>query len=108
MFEYHIYQYQSLLAMKTLRHYAQRMLLLALLGMMLVQNLAFACPNCKDNFDLNTTNGGIGIAYGYTIYLMILLPVAIIITLVVKVKRRMDANDRTQFYREAGNNAAGV
>jgi|GEM_PF-3699558 len=94
--------------MKTLRHYAQRMLLLTLLGMMLMQNLAFACPNCKDNFDLNTTSGGIGIAYGYTIYLMILLPVAIIITLVVKVKRQMDANDKTQFYREAGNNAAGV
>lgn len=95
--------------MKTFRHNAQRFLFFVFfVGLMFVYNLALACPNCKDNFDLNTTNGGIGAAYGYTIYLMILLPVVIIITLVVKVKRQMDANDKTHFYREAGNNAPSV
>ncbi len=96
--------------MKTLHSIGRRISFFALLGTMLpfVQTVMLACPNCKDNFDLNTTSGGIGIAYGYTIYLMILMPVAIIITLVVKIKRQMDANDKTHLYREAGNNAAGV
>jgi hypothetical protein len=65
-----------------------------------------ACPNCKDNFDLNTTSGSIGAAYGYTIGFMILMPVVIIATLVIKVKRQMDANDKTTLYREADDGAA--
>lgn len=94
--------------MNTLRQYFWRIAFVTLLGMAFTQSLSVACPNCKDNFDLNSTQGGIGAAYGYTIYFMILLPVVIIVTLVIKVKRQMDANDKTHLYREAGEPTAGV
>lgn len=94
--------------MKTLRQYFGRIIIATVLGVIFLQSLSVACPNCKDNFDLNSTQGGIGAAYGYTIYFMILLPVVIIVTLVIKVKRQMDANDKTHLYREAGEHTAGV
>ncbi|MCU0424657.1 MAG: hypothetical protein MUF71_03410 [Candidatus Kapabacteria bacterium] len=92
--------------MKTLRQFFVRIVPVAFLGLAFLQSIAFACPNCKDNFDLNSTQGGIGAAYGYTIYFMILLPVVIIVTLVIKVKRQMDANDKTHLYREIGDTTA--
>ncbi|MCS6809151.1 MAG: hypothetical protein RML40_10530 [Bacteroidota bacterium] len=62
-------------------------------GVLLVQHAALACPNCKDNFDLNTTQGNIGAAYGYTIYFMILLPIVIVTTIAIKIKRQIDVKN---------------
>ena len=94
--------------MKSISHYTNRIWIVTLLGLAFLHNFALACPNCKDNFDLNTTSGSIGAAYGYTIGFMILMPVVIIATLIIKVKRQMDANDKTNLYRETGNGAAHV
>jgi hypothetical protein len=69
--------------------------------LLLVNTALLACPNCKDNFDLNTTSGGIGSAYGYTIYLLIAMPVVIVVTLALRVKKQMQANDKTEMYRRA-------
>ncbi|TAE30144.1 MAG: hypothetical protein EAZ92_05200 [Candidatus Kapaibacterium sp.] len=68
---------------------------------LLVNTVLVACPNCKDNFDLNTTSGGIGSAYGYTIYLLIAMPIVIVVTLALRVKKQMQANDKTEMYRRA-------
>ena len=83
----------------------RRVMFLIILGTLYTHQAAYACPNCKDNFDLNGAQGGIGAAYGYTIYLMILLPIAIVATIVIKVKRQMDANDKAEFYRQIGEGA---
>lgn len=69
--------------------------------LLLVNTSLLACPNCKDNFDLNTTSGGIGSAYGYTIYLLIAMPIVIVVTLALRVKKQMQANDKTEMYRRA-------
>lgn len=69
--------------------------------LLLVNTALLACPNCKDNFDLNTTSGGIGAAYGYTIYLLIAMPIVIVVTVALRVKRQMQANDKTDMYRAA-------
>ncbi len=90
--------------MKVFRWYPRFMMLLAVC-FVAMQSALVACPNCKDNFDLNSTQGGIGAAFGYTIYMMILLPIVIVVTIVIKVKRQMDAHDKTQYYRDAGNSA---
>jgi hypothetical protein len=67
--------------------------------MVLAQYSLVACPNCKEGFDTGTTQAGVGSAYGFTIYLLIIVPVAIVVTLAMKIKRQMDANDKTAFYR---------
>ncbi len=91
--------------MKASRWYTQFIMLLAMC-FLAMQNTVIACPNCKDNFDLNSTQGGIGAAFGYTIYMMILLPIVIVITIVIKVKRQMDVHDKTQYYRDTGESAS--
>jgi hypothetical protein len=64
-----------------------------------LQQTIFACPNCKEGFDTGTTQAGLGSAYGVTIYLLIAVPVAIVVTLALKIKKQMDANDKTELYR---------
>jgi ABC-type transporter Mla maintaining outer membrane lipid asymmetry permease subunit MlaE len=64
-----------------------------------IQQAIIACPNCKEGFDTGTTQAGVGSAYGLTIYLLIAVPVAIVVTLALKIKKQMDANDKTALYR---------
>jgi ABC-type transporter Mla maintaining outer membrane lipid asymmetry permease subunit MlaE len=64
-----------------------------------LQQTMIACPNCKEGFDTGTTQAGVGSAYGFTIYLLIAVPIAIVITLALKIKKQMDANDKTALYR---------
>lgn len=61
--------------------------------------ILFACPNCKEGFDKNTANASIGSAYSLTIYFLLVIPVAIVTVLVVKIRRQMQLNDKTEFYR---------
>ena len=84
--------------MKISRWY-HRFIMLLVMCFVSLQGTLTACPNCKDNFDLSSTQGGVGAAFGYTIYMMILLPIVIVVTIVIKVKRQMDAHDKTQYYR---------
>jgi hypothetical protein len=78
-----------------------RLFLVMLALFVMANETVLACPNCKDNFDLNTSSGGIGSAYGYTIYLLIALPVLIVVTVALRVKKQMQENDKTDMYRAA-------
>jgi uncharacterized membrane protein len=85
--------------MKTFLASCSRLLVVMFSLLAVMYDVALACPNCKDNFDLNTTSGGIGSAYGYTIYLLIAMPIIIVVTVALRIKRQMQANDKTDMYR---------
>jgi predicted small secreted protein len=62
-------------------------------------HIVTACPNCKEGFDKNTANASIGSAYSLTIYFLLVIPIAIVTVLVVKIRRQMQMNDKTDLYR---------
>jgi hypothetical protein len=96
-----ILKYFYFLAMKPFLASFSRLFIVMLALLAVAHDVALACPNCKDNFDLNTTSGGIGSAYGYTIYLLIAMPIVIVVTVALRVKKQMQANDKTDMYRAA-------
>lgn len=102
----HLYYVGKALLQSKLCFYGalSRALFFIIWGVLFAQDVVYSCPNCKDNFDLNGAQGGIGAAYGYTIYFMILLPIAIVATIVFKIRRQMQAHDKADFYRQIGDN----
>ncbi len=63
-----------------------------------LQDLAIACPNCKEGFDENTTQAGLGSAYSITICLLLIVPIAIVMTIAIKIRRQMKLHEQLHLY----------
>lgn len=57
-------------------------------------NILYACPNCKEGFDASSAQANIGGAYSLTIVFMLLVPIAIITTVVLKIRSQIKRKER--------------
>lgn len=65
-----------------------RMLFFAgLCGLSTSATSLMACRNCKSAFESTTSQASVGEAYSWTIYLLILLPIALVATITMKIAR---------------------
>jgi hypothetical protein len=64
----------------------------AFIYMSLVLQEAIACPNCKEGFEKGTEQASVGVAYSLTIGLLLIVPMLIVATIIVKIKKQWSNN----------------